>query len=69
MVDSRFYQKADIIPLKEGEKSNVIFVPWQMICTHTIISDENGTRRIRQVSRWILFKLWFYKLFHIKRWV
>ena len=27
---------------------------------------ENGTRRKRQVSRWVLFKLWFYGLFHKK---
>ncbi len=45
-------------------KQGYVLLPYKIITTHTIISDQNGTRRYRQVSRWCLFKLWLHRLFH-----
>lgn len=39
-----------------------IMVPYQFVTTHTSITDKNGTRRYRNVSRWMLFKLWLYSI-------
>jgi hypothetical protein len=39
-------------------KPGYVLLPYKIITTHAEITDENGTRRIRQVSRWTLFKLW-----------
>jgi hypothetical protein len=41
-----------------------IFLPYQFVTTHTSITDKNGTRRYRNVSRWMLFKLWLYSIKH-----
>lgn len=45
-------------------KQGYVLLPYKIITTHVIISDQKGTRRYRQVSRWYLFKLWLYRLFH-----
>lgn len=38
-------------------KDNIVYAPYKVIVTHCLITDANGTRRIRQVSIWTLFKL------------
>jgi hypothetical protein len=46
----------------------LIYVPWRIITTKAIISDENGTRSYWQINRWERFKLFIFvlsdKIFH-----
>lgn len=44
------------------EIPGIVYMPYKPLVTHVLISDADGTRRIRQVSRWFLFKLWLQKL-------
>ena len=50
------------ISIEEAKEGNpgYVFVPYIIVSTHAEISDKNGTRRIRQVTRWSLVKLWIY---------
>lgn len=41
----------------------LVWVPYIPVCTHTSITGPEGTKRIRNVSRWFLFKLWVIKTF------
>lgn len=67
----RIYQSIDGTSRKDCLNSSNIqepgikCLPFKSICMHAIISDRNGTRRIRQVSRWYLLKYWLYKTFKI----
>ncbi len=49
--------------IKENE-SGLIYVPYRIITTKAIISDENGTREIWQINKWERFKLWINVLFY-----
>jgi len=46
-----------------------INVPWKIVITKTIISDENGTRSYWQINRWQRFKLFIYRLFHKTKYI
>jgi hypothetical protein len=49
--------------IKDG-KPGYILVPWVTYTPYVTISDKNGTRRIRQVSYWTMFKMWLYSIKH-----
>jgi hypothetical protein len=66
LIDSSYYQEIKItgdkpVNLTDEEfkagKPGYVYMPYKLICTHTEITDANGTRRYRNVSRWFLFKL------------
>ena len=47
----------------------LLYVPYKIITTKAIISDENGTREYWQIGRWMRFKLWCYKQYaRIAQW-
>ena len=64
-VDKTIYKTICIEPTGVTEnKIGYIYVPWKLIVTKTIISDENGTRTIWQINKWERFKLFVYGIFH-----
>lgn len=69
MVDSRFYGIVEVKKVDsevkyltaeevKAGKSGYFLMPYLPLVTHVSI---NG-KRIRQVSRWFLFKMWFRKM-------
>ncbi len=61
MVDPKFYGLVNIKGSYDKD-AGLIWAPYVSVCTYNVISDKDGTRKIRQVSRWFLLKLWFKKL-------
>jgi len=56
-------------PLTEKEiiEPGYIFAPYALLNTKITVSDKNGTRSYWQISRWMRFKLFLYRLFYRKR--
>lgn len=60
-VNDKYYMPISVTEAIESEQ-NRAYMPYKVIVTHTIIDDANGRTKIRHVSYWTLFKLWFNKL-------
>ena len=45
-------------------KAGYYFLPYQIITPYAEISGPGGTVRIRQISRWRIFKLWVCKIYN-----
>ena len=45
-------------------KAGYYFLPYQIITPYAEISGPGGTKRIRQISRWRIFKLWVCKIYN-----
>ena len=48
-------------------KTGLVYMPYKILVTKTIICDKDGTRSYWQINKWKRFKLFIHGLFHKKK--